>query len=73
MATIGDEPGAVNLEENGLRDKSAKVRQMAAMQLGAMKAHDAAPALRAALDSAPSSIQRVPHSHIPKPTDFGNG
>lgn len=50
VASIGDVPEAVKLEENGLHDKSSDVRQMAAMQLGAMKAHDAIPALRGALD-----------------------
>ncbi len=53
IGTIGPEPEAVKLVVRGLQDKDTLVRQTAAATLGEMGAHDAIPALKAALDDSP--------------------
>ena len=50
IGTIGPVPEAVQLVEKGLVDKDAVVRQTAALTLGEMRARDAIPQLKAALD-----------------------
>jgi len=53
LGTIdGQNSRAVKAAEDGLRDKSPQVRQSAALALGYMKAADAIPALRQALDDS---------------------
>lgn len=51
--SIGDDPEAVHFVERALQDKDQQVRQTAAMTLGQMKAKEAIPYLKAAMDDTP--------------------
>src|SRR5579871_5039226 len=54
--SIGLDPEALRLVEQSLRDPDPLVRQTAAAQLGQMKAKDAIPSLKTALDDASPEV-----------------
>jgi HEAT repeat protein len=54
--SIGLDPEAIRLVEEALRDPDSLVRQTAAAELGQMKAREAIPALKTALDDAAGEV-----------------
>src|SRR5260370_41057319 len=56
IGSVGLAPEAVKLVEEALREKDPEVRQMAAVQLGAMKSKQSIPPLQAALDDSSVSV-----------------
>jgi len=56
IASIGLHPEAVRLLEQALHDQDASIRQVAAAELGQMKAQHSIPALKTALDDSNSDV-----------------